>query len=59
MYQFNKGDKIDTENSSKIIALTGEKHVDIHKKNIKNANLFIIQAVSRNNNTSNPVRILK
>jgi len=59
VYQFNKGDKIDTENSSKIIALTGEKHVDILKKNIKNANVFIIQAVSRNNNTSNPVRILK
>ena len=57
VYQFDKGEKINIKNNSKIIALTGEKHIDIHKKDIKNANIFIIQAVNRNNNISNPVSI--
>jgi len=59
VYQFNKNEKVDTKNHSKIIALTGEKYVDIDKKDMKNANSFVIMAVSRNNNMSNPVRIIK
>ena len=59
VYQFDKGEKADIRNKSKIIALTGEDHIDLHKKDLKNANIFIIQAVSRNNNVSNPVRIMR
>jgi len=59
VYQFDKGEKVDTGNKFKIIALTGEDHVDLHKKDLKNANIFVIQAVSRNNNVSNPVRIMR
>ncbi len=59
IYQFNKGEKISMKSNSNIVALTGEKYLDIHKKHLKNAKIFIVQAVSRNNNTSNPVRILR
>jgi len=59
VYQFNKGDKVTLENESKIISLTGEKYLDIQKKEMKNASVFIIIAVNRNNNTSKPVRIEK
>ncbi len=59
VYQFEKGEKINIKNNSNIIALTGEKHIDIHRKYIRNAKIFIVQAVSRNNNISNPVRILR
>jgi uncharacterized lipoprotein YddW (UPF0748 family) len=59
IYQFNKGEKISMKSNSNIITITGENHVDIHKKHLKNAKIFIVQAVSRNNNVSNPVRILR
>ncbi len=59
VYQFEKGEKVDTKISTNIIALTGEKFIDIPKKNLKNANVFIVQAVNRNNNISMPVRILR
>ena len=59
VYQFDKGEKETIENKANIIALTGEKHIDFHKKELKKAQSFIIQAVSRNNNTSKPVRFLR
>ncbi len=59
VYQFNKGEKSSIKSNSNIIAITGEKHIDIHKKDIKNAKIFVVQAVSRNNYISNPVRIIR
>lgn len=57
IYQFDKGEKVDLENESKIISLTGNKHVDIYKKQLKNTSVFVIIAANRNNNTSKPVRL--
>ena len=57
VYQFNKSDKIGMNSSSNIIALTGEKHIDITKKEYKNTAIFILLAVSRNNNISKPISI--
>ena len=57
VYQFDKGEKVDLENESKIISLTGNKHVDIYKKQLKNTSVFVIIAANRNNNTSKPVRL--
>ena len=57
VYQFNKGDKVTLENESKIISLTGNTHIDIPKKLLKKASVFVIIAANRNNNTSKPVRI--
>ena len=55
IYRFEKGDRVDLENSRKIIALTGEHHFDFNKKELKKGSIFVIQAVNRNNNISNPV----
>jgi len=59
IFQFKKNEKIDIDNSSKIIALTGEKHIDILKKNAKKGTAFVILAISRNNNKSKAVKIKK
>ena len=57
VYQLDKNENINK--SSKIKAITGNKFIDLNKKEYKKAHIFIIQAVSRNNNVSNPVRIIK
>ncbi len=57
VYRFDKGEIINVKNFAKIIALTGEKHIDFHKKELKNVHIFIIQAVNRNNNISKPARL--
>ncbi|MDC9724071.1 MAG: family 10 glycosylhydrolase [Urechidicola sp.] len=57
VYQFDTDEKIDFENKSKVISLTGENHIYINKEQLRNASLFVIIAVNRNNNTSKPVRI--
>lgn len=54
VYQFDKNEIIDLKNTSKIIALTGEKEIELDKKELKIDPVFVIQAVSRNNNVSNP-----
>ena len=59
VYQFIKGEKVNINNTSNIIGLTGKKYLDILKKDMKNTNIFIIQAVNRNNDFSNPVSISK
>ena len=58
VYQFNIGENINLEDTSKIIALTGDTHFDISKNEMKQTSIFIIQAVNRNNNISKPVRII-
>lgn len=55
VYQFKKNEMVDTKNSSKIIALTGQKYLEFSKKDLKNGNVFVIKAVSRNNNVSTSV----
>lgn len=59
VYKFRKDEKIDIENKSNIIALTGNKYFDIKKKEYKTAYFFVIQAVSRNNNISKAVSFKK
>ena len=41
-------------NAGRVI-LTGEKHLDLSKKELKEAKAFVIRAVSRNNDVSDPV----
>ncbi|RUA12454.1 MAG: glycoside hydrolase family 10 protein [Flavobacteriia bacterium] len=55
IYKFQKGDQVDLDNSDKIVALTGEHHLDFNKKDLKKGSIFVILAVNRNNNISNPV----
>jgi len=59
IFQFRKNEKIDLKNSSNSIALTGEKYIEILKKNAKKGTTFVILAISRNNNISDPVRITR
>jgi len=59
VYQFDGIDKTDVTNFANIISLTGEKQVIIPKKKVKKATIFLIQSVSRNNNISNPVKLIK
>ncbi len=59
VFQFGKDEKVNTKSKSNVIALTGEKHIILHKKNFQRGSIFIIQAVSRNNNISNPVYFKK
>ena len=59
IFQFSKNETIDLNKSSNIIALTGEKHFDLLRKRVKKGTTLIVQAVSRNNNTSDPVSIKK
>lgn len=54
IYRFNKGEDINLKNKNRIIALTGENTVEINKKQFKAADVFVVQAVSRNNNLSTP-----
>ncbi|MDY7393765.1 family 10 glycosylhydrolase [Aureibaculum sp. 2210JD6-5] len=49
IYKFDRGESMDINNPSKIIALTGETHFNIHKK-VKKRTAFVIFPVSRNNN---------
>ncbi len=59
IYRFTKEQKVDLSNIANIIALTGENHLEIPKKLIKKGDKFIVQAVSRNNNVSNPTSVIK
>ncbi len=55
IYKFNKGESVNLNNDEKIIALTGEHHFDFNKKEFKKGSVFVVIAVNRNNNISNPV----
>jgi uncharacterized lipoprotein YddW (UPF0748 family) len=59
VYKFNKNENIDISNTSKIVALTGEKHFDFNKKSIKNGAILIVLAVNRNNKVSLPAKLIK
>jgi uncharacterized lipoprotein YddW (UPF0748 family) len=59
VYQFRKDERIDIKNNSNIIAITGEKYFEMNKKEFKNTNVFVVQAVSRNNNISKAVSFTK
>lgn len=50
VYQFNKDESININNSSNIIALTGKNSLDIHKKTFRRRSSFVVVPVSRNNN---------
>ena len=55
VYQFDKSEMVNTKNSSNLIGLTGRKCLEIDKKDLKNGSVFVIKAVSRNNNLSSSV----
>lgn len=55
VYHFDKGERINLDNNTNIVAITGEHHFDFKKKKLKKGSVFTIIAVSRNNNKSNPV----
>jgi len=59
VHQFDKNDAINLNNATSVIALTGEKEIELDKKDLKNGEIFVIQAISRNNNVSNPVNFVK
>lgn len=55
VYQFNEGETKDLSDNSRIIAITGEKFLDLNKKEFKEKKTFVIRGVSRNNDLSSPV----
>ena len=57
VFGFKQGDQINLQQTDHIIALTGKHYVDLKKKEVKNMSTIVIQAVSRNNNTSVPTTI--
>ncbi|MCD6544380.1 MAG: family 10 glycosylhydrolase [Flavobacteriaceae bacterium] len=59
VYKFDKNEHISTDNSSNLLTITGSHYIDMSKKEYKQSHTFVIQAVSRNNNVSNPVRFVK
>jgi len=59
VYQFKSDEMVDLKKQSKIIELTGNKFIELRKKDLKNGNVFQIIAVSRNNNLSKPVKFIK
>lgn len=54
VYFFDKGEMVNTKNNAKLIDITGQNFIDFNKKKYKKG-VFVIIAVSRNNNQSNPV----
>ncbi len=59
VYQFKTNEMVDLSKQSKIIELTGNKFIELSKKDLKNGNVFQIIAVSRNNNMSIPVQYIR
>ncbi len=59
VYKFDKNDRVNMDDVSKLITITGDYYVDISKKEYKQSHIFVIKSVSRNNNLSNPVRFVK
>ena len=59
VYKFDKNDRVNMDDVSKLITITGDYYVDISKKEYKQSHIFVIKSVSRNNNVSNPVRFVK
>ena len=56
VYQFKNDEMVDFSKQSKIIELTGNKFIQLSKKDLKKGNVFQIIAVSRNNNISMPIQ---
>ena len=57
VYQFNENEMLDLNDASKIIKLTGNKYIELNKKDLKNGNIYVVFAVSRNNNMSTSVTL--
>ncbi len=57
VYQFRKNERVDLSKVTNIIAITGEAHLSISKKEYKNSAVYVIQAVSRNNKIGKPVSL--
>ena len=58
VYQFKNDEMVDFSKQSKIIELTGNKFIELSKKDLKKGNVFQIIAVSRNNNVSIPIQYI-
>ncbi len=59
VYKFDKNDRVHMDDASKLITITGDSYIDISKKEYKQSHIFVIKSVSRNNNVSNGVRLVK
>ena len=55
VYQFDSEDNIDPDNPSVKVVLTGERRLNLTKKEAKTIKTVVIRAVSRNNDVSDPV----
>lgn len=59
VYKFDKNESVNLGDASKLWTITDDHYFEMNKKEFKKSHIFIIQAVSRNNNVSNPVRFVK
>ena len=59
VYQFKSNEMVDFSKQSKIIEITGNKYIELSKRDLKNGNVFQVIAVSRNNNISLPVQYIR
>ena len=59
VYQFKADEMVDLKKQNKIVELTGNKFIEMSKKDLKNGNVFHIIAVSRNNNTSTSAQYIR
>ena len=59
VYQFLENEMVQLSNSKKVIALTGNKHIELSKKDLKKGMVFHILAINRNNNVSSPTQFIK
>ena len=59
VYKFDKNDRVHMDDASKLVTITGDHYIDISKKEYKQSHIFVIKSVSRNNNVSNGVRLVK
>ncbi|WP_117885519.1 glycoside hydrolase family 10 protein [Aureibaculum luteum] len=50
VYKFERDEAMAINNPSKIIALTGETHINLNKRDLKKRTTFVVVPVSRNNN---------
>ena len=59
VYQFQENEMVNFSNLKKIIALTGNKHIELSKKDLKNGSVFQIVAINRNNNLGKSAQFIR
>ena len=56
VYRFNKGERIDTDDVSKIVAITGETHYELPSAAPGNRYVYVVTALNRVDNESKTVK---